>query len=91
MLGAVVVGALLLLAVAAVKSWQDLAVARARQAALEQAITEAEGRIEQLHGKIERLKTDPSTLERLAREQLGMVRQGDVVIVLPPEDAPQPR
>jgi cell division protein FtsB len=87
-LGAVVAGALLLLGVAGVKSWRDLDAARAREAALEQSIDDAEGRIEQLHGKIERLKSDPSTLERLAREELGMVRPGDVVIVLPPEDPP---
>ncbi len=87
-LGAVVVGALLLLAGAGVKSYKDLATARAREAALEQAIADAEGRIEQLHGRIERLKSDPSTLERLAREELGMVRAGDVVIVLPPEAGP---
>lgn len=87
-LGAVVVGALLLLAGAGVKSYKDLAAARAREAALEAEIADAEERIEQLHGRIERLKSDPSTLERLAREELGMVRAGDVVIVLPPSAAP---
>ncbi|HEX5760155.1 MAG TPA: septum formation initiator family protein [Thermoanaerobaculia bacterium] len=90
-LGAVVVGALVLLAAAGVRSWQDLAEARARAAGLEQEIAEAEGRIGQLEGRIERLKSDPSTLERLAREELGLVRPGDVVIVLPPEDAPPRR
>ena len=89
-LGAVVVGALLLLAGAGVKSYKDLAAARAREAALERSIADSEERIAQLHAKIERLKGDPSTLERLAREELGMVRAGDVVIVLPPEDAPPP-
>jgi cell division protein FtsB len=86
--GAVVVVALLLLAGAGAKSYRDLAAARAREAALERASGEAEARIAQLHARIERLKRDPSTLERLAREELGMVRPGDVVIVLPPEGAP---
>ncbi|HVF60049.1 MAG TPA: septum formation initiator family protein [Thermoanaerobaculia bacterium] len=90
-LGAVVAGALLLLALAGVKSWQDLAAARAREAALEGENVESEERIAQLQGQIERLKSDPSTLERLAREELGLVRPGDVVIVLPPEDAPPAR
>ena len=83
MLGAVVAGALLLLGVAGVRSWRDLSAARAREAALAGEIAAAEERIARLHARIERLKTDPSTLERLAREELGMVVPGDVVIVLP--------
>ncbi len=89
--GAVVAGALLLLGVAGVRSWRDLAAARAREAALVRDIEEAEERIARLHARIERLKTDPSTLERLAREELGMVLPGDVVIVLPPDATPPVR
>ena len=36
------------------------------------------------------LREDPMTLERLAREELGMVRPDDVVIVLLPDEAAGP-
>jgi cell division protein FtsB len=52
---------------------------------LEQQIAETQQRIERLRDRIERIKNDPVTLERLAREDLGLVKPGDVVIVLPDE------
>ena len=39
-----------------------------------------------LRERIDRIENDPAMLERLAREDLGLVREGDVVIVLPEED-----
>jgi len=33
--------------------------------------------------RIERLRSDPATLERLAREQYRMMRPDDLVIVIP--------
>jgi len=36
-----------------------------------------------LDDRIESIRNDPAMLERLAREDLGLVRAGDVVIVLP--------
>ena len=35
---------------------------------------------EALRAEIEHLKTDPSYIERLAREELGMVKPGELVI-----------
>lgn len=90
----VVAGAfvLALLSLAAVKSYRDLEGARNREQGLEKSIKEAGQRIERLHGQIERLRSDPATLERLAREDLGLVRPGDVVLVLPPpETAAKPK
>ncbi|MFY9826703.1 MAG: septum formation initiator family protein [Thermoanaerobaculia bacterium] len=82
-LGAAVVLFLALLAIAALKSYRDLASARAHQHLLERQIKETVARSEWLRSRIDRLHHDPGMLERLAREDLGMVRSGDVVIELP--------
>ena len=84
-LGAAVVLFMALLALAGLKSWRDLEAARERERTLETRITETRARSDRLRARIERLRTDPGTLERLAREDLGMVRPGDVVIELPAE------
>ena len=39
------------------------------------------------HFEIELLRHDPATLERLAREELGLVKPGDLVMLLPAEEA----
>jgi len=80
---------LVLLATAGFKSYRDLAAARAHEAALAEQIAASEARIRVLREYVRTIEDDPMTLERLAREQLGMVRPGDVVIVLP-EDASAP-
>ncbi len=82
-LGATVLLVFALLAVAALKSYRDLAAARAREHQLEVRISETKARSEKLRLRIDRLRHDPGMLERLAREDLGMVRPGDVVIELP--------
>lgn len=93
-LGASVLLFLTVLSIASVKSWHDLSAARERRRQLEARIQATEAEIARLNGRIERLHTDPGLLERLAREDLGMVRPGDVVIELPlpvpPPPAPQP-
>jgi cell division protein FtsB len=71
------------LGIAAWRSYHDLSAARQREHLLETRISETHHRIDELRGRIERLRSDPGTLERLAREDLGMVRPGDVVIELP--------
>jgi cell division protein FtsB len=35
---------------------------------------------------IDRLRNDPSYLERIAREEQGMVRPGDTILKFPPRD-----
>lgn len=77
-----------LLGVAAWKGSRDLAKAQEREQLLETRIEETQERIDELRGRIDRLRTDPGTLERHAREDLGMVRPGDVIIELPPEIHP---
>ena len=90
-LRAAVLLVLALLALASVKSHRDLAAAQARERALEVSIEATRGRIAALRGKIARLRDDPATLERLAREDLGLVRQHDLVIELPADAPPPPR
>jgi cell division protein FtsB len=83
-LGAAVLFFSVLLVFASVKSHRDLVAAREHQRGLERTIHDTRERIEVLRGRIDRLRRDPDTLERLAREELGMVKPNDVVIVLPP-------
>ena len=90
-LGATVLLVLALLAIAALKSSRDLEAARGRERLLETRIAETRARSEKLQARIERLKHDPGMLERLAREDLGLVRPGDVIVELPNPDAPAPK
>jgi cell division protein FtsB len=87
-LGAAVFLFIGVLAMAGVKSYRDLEAARQRKHLLEMQIQGTEAEIARLRGRIERLRSDPATLERLAREDLGMVRPGDVVIELPQDASP---
>jgi cell division protein FtsB len=82
-LGAAVVLFLALLAIAALKSYRDLASARAHEHRLETQIADTVARSERLRVRIDRLRHDPGMLERLAREDLGMVYPRDVIIELP--------
>ncbi|MCL4837495.1 MAG: hypothetical protein KJ058_06000, partial [Thermoanaerobaculia bacterium] len=65
--------------------WRDLEAARARARELAAREAAAEERVALLRERIGRLRDDPLTLERLAREELGWVRPYDVLIVHPPE------
>ncbi|MEM1178617.1 MAG: septum formation initiator family protein [Acidobacteriota bacterium] len=77
---------LMLLAVAGIKSYRDLNVARAHEAELEGRIERTEESIDILEQRLERIREDPNMLEQLAREELGWVREGDLVVVLPEEE-----
>jgi cell division protein FtsB len=83
LLSGVLVILLLALAAAALKGWRDHEQARAREARLESEIAATEERIRALERRIERLQDDPATLDRVAREELGLVRPDEVVVVLP--------
>ena len=88
---ALVVGCfLLLLGLAALSSYRDLAAARDRRQALQGEIQQTRAENDELVQRIGRLRSDPATLERLAREQYRMMRPDDLVIVIPegPEEVP---
>ncbi len=74
-----------LLILAGFRGFRDLTLAKEREARLEAEIEQAEEEIVRLTHMIERLRSDPVLLERLAREELGMVRPGDVVVLVEPE------
>ena len=74
---------LLLVLAAGWKSYRDLESSRQREAMLAARIGETEARVETLRRRIARLRDDPVALERMAREQLGLVKPGDVVVVYP--------
>lgn len=82
-LGATVVLVFALLAIAALKSNRDLQAARSRERLLTGKIAATLAESERLRVRIDRLRHDPGMLERLAREDLGMARPGDVIIELP--------
>ena len=79
----------LLLATFGLKSHRDLTAVHGRERTLLAEIAGTEQRIAELRRRIESLKNDPVMLDRVAREELGLVRPEDVVIVLPaPHSAP---
>ena len=88
--GAVV---LLLFAGLTVYGWQG--VVRLRQMldqlqALERENVSLRREAERLAQVIDRLRNDPAYLERIAREERGMVRPGETVLKFPPKDKVSP-
>jgi len=51
---------------------------------IEAEITRVESDIGALNREVASLNRDPHTIERLARERLGMVRPGETVFLFPP-------
>jgi len=39
--------------------------------------------VEQLHREVEALRTDPETIERIARDELGMIRDDELLFQFP--------
>jgi cell division protein FtsB len=87
-LGATVLLVFALLAIAALKSNRDLQAARSRERMLTAKIAATRVESERLRVRIDRLRHDPGMLERLAREDLGLVRPGDMIVELPEAGAP---
>jgi cell division protein FtsB len=81
------VAALLLLSagLAVYGGTQVLRVAQMRREidAMERNIVELRARTEELTKTVERLRTDPAAIEKLAREELGYVREGETVLKFP--------
>jgi cell division protein FtsB len=44
---------------------------------------------QKLAGQVRALRSDPATIERLAREQLGLARPGEMIFKLPPKPPAQ--
>ena len=57
---------------------------------LSQQIDELKQENQRLNERIENLRSDPSTIEEAAREQLHLGRPGEVVVTLSPPQSGQP-
>lgn len=51
-------------------------------------ITRLNQRNSQLAGQVKSLKNDPHAIERIAREEMGLARPGEIIFKLPPTDKP---
>jgi len=60
------------------------------KARLEARLTQLKAENERLRAEIERLKTDPAYLEKVAREELGLVHQDELVFQFKSEPAKPP-
>jgi len=79
---------ILLLAVFKDKGWLDVR-ARAKQLkSIESQVHDIEAENQRLTDEIQALRTDPGAIEKIAREQLKLVKPGEVVIILPEEKPP---
>jgi cell division protein FtsB len=79
--GLVVFGASALLRVSQMKAEMELQ---------QREIAELRVRTEALARTVDRLRNDPSYLEKIAREDLGYVREGETVLKFPRQESPKP-
>jgi cell division protein FtsB len=61
---------------------------RQRNARQHASIDELTSRNDALTGEIRRLREDPSAIEELAREELGLIKDGELLIIM--RDMPPP-
>ncbi len=52
---------------------------------LRQEISKLNDDNQKLSGEIQALKTDPQLIERIAREEMGLARHGELIFKLPPK------
>ena len=76
---------LLAMGVTAYAGNQILRVTQMRReiSTMERDITTLRGRSEELTRTVDRLRNDPAFVEKLAREEFGMVRPGETVLKFP--------
>jgi len=90
LLALAVIALLVAVGAASLRSWHDLAEQRAHEAELAAAIAKTETKVRQLEERNRRLDKDAVTLERLARQELGLVKPEDLVVVFPAPGASRP-
>jgi len=81
--------AIVLLAVFKDKGWLDVRARAKHLTAVELQIRDMEAENQRLTGEIQALRTDPAAIEKIAREQLKLVKPGEVVLILPEEPKQQ--
>ena len=89
LLALAVIAVLVAVGAASLRSWRDVAEQRAHEAELRAAIAKTEGIVRALEERNRRLESDAVTLERLARQQLGLVKPDDLVVVFPAPGDPR--
>jgi cell division protein FtsB len=67
-----------------VRAWQM----RRDMHAVEREVQTLRAKQEQLTRTVDRLRNDPLYIEKLAREEMGMVREGDTVLKFPSQNSP---
>jgi cell division protein FtsB len=78
--GLVVLAVLLLIGMCYLPLIQENTRMRAQILQLDQQLKVEQEKSEQLQARIDALRNDPKTIERLAREQLGYAKPGETVI-----------
>ena len=77
--------AMLLLAVFNDKGALQVRAQASRLTAIEADILKLDAENKQLTSEIQALRSDPTAIEKVAREELKLVKPGEVVLVTPPE------
>ena len=67
-----------------VRAWQM----RRDMRAVEREVEALRGKQAELTRTVDRLRNDPLYIEKLAREEMGMVREGETVLKFPSQTAP---
>lgn len=75
--------AMLLLAVFNDKGLLEVHTQAEKLSTLESEITRVDGNNKQLTAEIQSLRSDPNAIEKLAREELKLVKPGEIVLVTP--------
>jgi cell division protein FtsB len=70
-----------------VRAWQM----RRDMRAVERELSTLRAQQADLAKTVDRLRTDPHYIEKLAREEMGMVREGETVLKFPSQGAAGPR
>lgn len=82
--------AILVFAVFGDQGWRDVSRLRAERVELTAEIEMLRVRRDALRREVAGLKDRPSVIEARARQDLGMVKPGETVFLLPERHAPQP-
>jgi len=64
----------------------ELSRLRGQRAELRRELADRRARVAALESRVQALHNDPSARERIAREQLGYAREGEIVFLLPREE-----
>ena len=73
----------LVVAVAGLRDWSSLRASQSRVDELKDDVARTEASIARLQHEIHEMQTNDAWLERVARQELGVIRAGEIVVLLP--------